>query len=79
MKTNRGRDGLVVQCPHHPECNRFRTIGLWADRHGADAAQWYLATWLHQGAFCGAAAHRDKRRPSMKDVTDYKAGASGYS
>ena len=78
-KDNRGRPGLVLKCTHHAGCSRFRTIGLWDDLHGADSAQWYLATWLRLGAFCDAAEHRSLRCPSKKDVTDFKAGASSYA
>ena len=71
LEQHRGRPGYRVTCPYHAGCKLFRTIGLWGDDLGPQAAEWYLATWLAAGEDEAFPNHKEYK-PTLPQVRDYK-------
>ncbi len=62
-----GTVGLRVKCTRHQNCWRYRSLRLWRDRLGPDAAAKYLATWLAGGPIMSVADHK-KFKPTVMQV-----------
>jgi hypothetical protein len=64
--------GLRIGCsnPHHGACNRFRSMRLWVDIFGRNAAAVYLEVWLSRAYELSEDQHR-KWFPTQKQVQTF--------